>query len=371
MKIFVGSDHAAFEAKKELMAYLGTKPEIEVVDEGCFSSDRASYVEFGSKVALRVQNGDGRGILLCGSGIGVSMVANRYQKVRAALCRTPEEAKLSREHNDSNILCVGARISTSENIKKMTDAWLTASFEGGRHAERILSFNTLGELGKSHPDNLAAAEYWILGAVISVVLFGAILGQYNRTYFESIYALEDGWLEYGTVWGLALTFALCLKRIKELWRVRAWTFRLGLVVLSLLCIFGMGEELSWGQRIFGNTSPAFFAAHNSQGETNFHNLVLEGVKINKLIFGTCLSIGVVFYFVILPVIYRRRESIKKFVDKFGMPIAKKWHVLAYVTVFLLALASGSIKKGELLEFSGVWIFFCMYFFPANRSIFEK
>ncbi|HAZ13992.1 MAG: ribose 5-phosphate isomerase B [Bdellovibrionales bacterium GWA2_49_15] len=371
MKIFIASDHAAFAAKEELKTYLAAMPGYEYVDEGCFSPERASYADLASKVALRVQNGDGLGILLCGSGIGVSMVANRYQNVRAALCRTSEEAKLSREHNDSNILCVGARLSSMESIKQMVDVWLTTRFEGGRHSERIASFNRLGAVGRTDPEALATAEYWILGAVLAAVLFGTILAQYNRTYFETIYTLEDGWLEYGGVWALGLLFALCIKRLKDLWRVRPWTFRVGLIILGLVFLFGAGEEISWGQRIFGNTSPAFFANNNTQGETNFHNLVLGGMKLNKLIFGTGLSIAVVFYFLVMPIIYRRREGFRKVVDNFGVPIAKKWHLLAYIIVFLLAYATGSHKKGELLEFAGVWIFFCLYFFPVNKSIFEK
>ena len=376
MKVFLASDHAAFAAKEELKVYLensfASKLEFECVDEGCFSPERASYADLASKVALRVQSGDGLGILLCGSGIGVSMVANRYQKVRAAVCRTPEEAKLSRQHNDANILCVGARLSSIESIKQMVDVWLTTSFEGGRHSERIASFNLLGAVGeKRNPQALATPEYWILGAVFAAVLYGTILGQFNRTYFETIYTLEDGWLEYGGVWGLGLLFALCIKRMKDLWMVRPWTFRIGLIILAMFFLFGVGEELSWGQRIFGNTSPAFFAENNTQGETNFHNLVLGGVKLNKLIFGTGLTIGIIFYFLILPVVYQKREAFRKLVDNFGIPVAKRWHLLAYIIVFILSYASGSHKKGELLEFSGVWIFFCLYFFPVNKSIFEK
>ncbi|MBI2519356.1 MAG: ribose 5-phosphate isomerase B [Bdellovibrio sp.] len=371
MKIFIASDHAAFAAKEELKAYLAAKLGFECFDEGCFSPERASYSDLATKVALRVQNREGLGLLLCGSGIGVSMVANRYRNVRAALCRTSEEAKLSREHNDANILCVGARISSVESIKQMVDVWLTTAFEGGRHSERIATFNNLGAVGKVNPEKLATPEYWILGAVIAAVLFGTILAQYNRTYFETVYTLEDGWLEYGGVWALGLLLVLCLKRIKDLWRVRTWTFRLGLIILALLFLFGAGEEISWGQRIFGNESPAYFANNNTQGETSFHNLVIGGVKINKLIFGTGLTIGVIFYFLVLPIVYRRKETIRKFVDNFGIPIPKKWHLLAYIIVVLLAYASGSHKKGELMEFAGVWIFFCLYFFPVNKSIFEK
>lgn len=142
MKIYIGCDHAAFEEKEALKAYLNQN--YEVIDKGPFSGERCNYPDFASAVAREVQKGE-RGILLCGSGIGVSIVANRYSLVRAALCRTVEEAKLSRQHNDANILCLGARISSLEDIKAMCDAWMQESFEGGRHLERIELFNNLGE----------------------------------------------------------------------------------------------------------------------------------------------------------------------------------------------------------------------------------
>lgn len=144
MKIFIGSDHAAFDAKSELVDYLRNK-NFEVVDLGPDSSERCNYPDFATSVAKKVVLEKSMGILLCGSGIGVSMVANRYAGIRAALCRTVEEAKLSREHNDSNILCFGARISSMEEMKRMVDVWPETEFGGGRHEERIALFNDLGE----------------------------------------------------------------------------------------------------------------------------------------------------------------------------------------------------------------------------------
>ena len=142
MKIYIGCDHAAYDEKEELKAYLSENFEVE--DKGPFSGDRCNYPDFAAAVAKEVQKGE-IGILLCGSGIGVSIVANRFSKVRAALCRTVEEAKLSRQHNDANVLCMGARISSMEDLKAMADAWLKEEFEGGRHSERIALFNELGE----------------------------------------------------------------------------------------------------------------------------------------------------------------------------------------------------------------------------------
>ncbi|MCF8060816.1 MAG: ribose 5-phosphate isomerase B [Bacteriovoracaceae bacterium] len=147
MKIYIGCDHAAFEEKEELKSYL-LKEGHEVKDCGPFDGERVNYPDYAQKVAKEVAYQDVdqvRGILLCGSGIGVSMVANRFAGVRAALCRNEEEAKLSRGHNNANILCVGARLVSLDIIKKMATTWLSTPFEEGRHAERIALFNDLGE----------------------------------------------------------------------------------------------------------------------------------------------------------------------------------------------------------------------------------
>ncbi len=140
----MGSDHAAFEEKEILKSYL-LELGYEVMDHGPDSSDRCDYPDYASMVAKSVaKDPQAKGILLCGSGIGVSMVANRYKYIRAALVRSEEEARLSRGHNDANILCVGARITPIEEIKLMTKVWLETPFEEGRHAGRIAKFNELG-----------------------------------------------------------------------------------------------------------------------------------------------------------------------------------------------------------------------------------
>jgi ribose 5-phosphate isomerase B len=144
MKIFIGCDHAAFEEKQEVLNWLRESHEVE--DLGCPSAERCNYPDFGSACAKAIQaDQSARGILICGSGIGMSMVANRYKGVRAALIRNEEEAKLSRGHNDANVLCLGARLTPVEELKKIISVWLEAPFEEGRHTDRIALFNNLGE----------------------------------------------------------------------------------------------------------------------------------------------------------------------------------------------------------------------------------
>lgn len=144
MKMAIGSDHAAFEMKEKVMLLLQSK-QIEVIDCGTYSSDRADYPDYAKKVSHEVISQNIQGILLCGSGIGVSIVANRFRGVRAALCRSSLDAEMARKHNDANVLCLGARQSSEEEVKKIIEAWLSHSFEGGRHADRLKLFENLGE----------------------------------------------------------------------------------------------------------------------------------------------------------------------------------------------------------------------------------
>ena len=137
MKIAVASDHAGFEYKeklKELLKELGH----EFVDFGTFSSDSTDYPDFAYPAAEAVANGEcERGIFICGTGVGVSIVANKVKGIRAANCCSVEEAKLSRQHNDANVLTFGARLISWENAKEIVKVWLETEFEGGRHARRV------------------------------------------------------------------------------------------------------------------------------------------------------------------------------------------------------------------------------------------
>jgi ribose 5-phosphate isomerase B len=137
MKIAIGSDHAGFELKKQLIAYLNEK-KIDINDKGCYSIDRADYPDFGHSVAKSVINKEvDFGILMCGSGNGINMTANKHAGIRAALCWNSEIAELARLHNDANILVLPARFITVEEAKKCIDSFFKNAFEGGRHADRL------------------------------------------------------------------------------------------------------------------------------------------------------------------------------------------------------------------------------------------
>lgn len=144
MKIVIGSDHAAFEMKEMIKSLLQSK-NFDVIDVGTHSCERADYPEYAKKLSHEVVTQKIQGILLCGSGIGASIVANRFKGVRAALCRSSHDAEMARKHNDANVLCLGARFNTEEEIKKIIEAWFSNTFEGGRHADRLKIFENLGE----------------------------------------------------------------------------------------------------------------------------------------------------------------------------------------------------------------------------------
>lgn len=143
MKLFIASDHAAFDEKQSLYEHL--KKNHEIVDLGTYSPESTHYPEWAKKLVDKVREEKTFGILLCGSGIGVCMTANRYSGIRAALCRDEDDAKMTRLHNDANVLCLSGRKTPIELLKKITDVFLSTPFEGGRHQTRIDQFNSLGE----------------------------------------------------------------------------------------------------------------------------------------------------------------------------------------------------------------------------------
>ena len=145
MKIVIGSDHAGFELKEDLRAYL-REQNFEVVDLGVQSESPADYPDIGSAVAERVSKGEfERGLLVCGTGIGMSIVANRFAGVRAAVCHDLYTARISREHNDANILALGGRLLGKGLAREILKVWLETKFEGGRHQRRVDKIRAIEE----------------------------------------------------------------------------------------------------------------------------------------------------------------------------------------------------------------------------------
>lgn len=142
MEIAIGSDHAGVEQKNEIIAFL-KESDIETIDCGCFSTESVDYPDIAEAVALRVLDKNIPGIIICGTGIGISIAANKIPGIRAALCSDPYSAEMARRHNDANVLALGARVLERTAMKKIVQSFLAAEFEGGRHQRRVEKINAI------------------------------------------------------------------------------------------------------------------------------------------------------------------------------------------------------------------------------------
>ncbi len=140
MKVAIGCDHGGIDLKQTVVAVLQELGH-EIDDQGCFSEESVDYPNFAQAVCSLVKDGScERGILVCGTGIGMSMAANRFPEIRAALCTEAFSARMSREHNNANVLCLGARVTGPGLAAEIVRTWMTVDFAGGRHQHRIDMF---------------------------------------------------------------------------------------------------------------------------------------------------------------------------------------------------------------------------------------
>jgi ribose 5-phosphate isomerase B len=143
MRVIIGSDHAGFAMKEQVKSLLETLGH-SVKDVGCHSEESVDYPHYGKAVAERVAGGEfSRGILICGSGLGMSMTANRFKGVRAALCNDLYSAEMSRRHNDANVLVMGGRLIGQDLAAQIVTTWLDSEFEGGRHQRRVAQLDEI------------------------------------------------------------------------------------------------------------------------------------------------------------------------------------------------------------------------------------
>jgi ribose 5-phosphate isomerase B len=144
VKLAIGCDHGGFELKEEILKFIKTVANIQVSDFGPAGKESVDYPDYGAKVSEAVSKGTmDRGILICGTGIGMSIVANRYPRVRAALCHDHFTAQMSREHNDANVLVMGERVTGKGVALEIVKTWLDTAFAGGRHQKRLDKITTI------------------------------------------------------------------------------------------------------------------------------------------------------------------------------------------------------------------------------------
>lgn len=149
MKIGIGNDHVAVDYKKEIKLYIEEKYGYEVINFGTNSFERFNYPESGKAVAEAVVSGEvDKGILICGTGVGIGISANKVPGVRCVICSGPYSARLSREHNNTNVLSFGSRVIGIELAKMIVDEWLSSEYEGGRHQVRLDMIDEIEEQNK-------------------------------------------------------------------------------------------------------------------------------------------------------------------------------------------------------------------------------
>ena len=212
----------------------------------------------------------------------------------------------------------------------------------------------------------APAACWLLLAPIAVLFsFGMIRLHFNLPVFD-VWIREDGLAEWTTFAGLAALCALALARAAG---AAAGPVRNAWIVLGLALFFGAAEEISWGQRVFGWYSPEWFLQHNAQQETTVHNLVVGGVKVNKLVFGKLLGFGLALYFLLLPVRYRRPGRLRAFMDHYALPVPRNYQVLLALLAWSVTEAARSIlgKAGELQELGLVFVLAAVLLHPLNEA----
>ena len=210
-----------------------------------------------------------------------------------------------------------------------------------------------------------------MGCIFFIVLLGILFSYTDRTFFESWYVREDGPVEWMTFVALVACCFVCHYRSWLLYSFRPLTFIICLNMAGLIFLFGAGEEISWGQRIFSREVPEFFSKYNSQQETNLHNLYYGDFKMNKIIFGLFLGCMMALYLVALPWFYHKFKKVTLWCDHLAVPIPRRFHVIGCLILFLLIQLTASVKKGELLEFANCWMIFILLLRPANREMFSR
>jgi hypothetical protein len=227
------------------------------------------------------------------------------------------------------------------------------------HAERA------GEVGT----RAGRLERITLVILFALVVIGLVLALYDAGLFR-MYTSEDGPIENLTVVALLGGAWVCFRRARRLRHRRPALFLAATVLLGVLYIGAAGEELSWGQHFIGFGAPEFFRQHNAQHETNLHNLVVKGVKINRLVFGTGLLIAVLLYCSALPVGYRRWPWLRRTADSLAVPVPRTRHIVWYGLLAFIASVTPSKFRWEVLELVSSTMFFLITTLPLNMRVFQ-
>ncbi|MBL4939354.1 MAG: hypothetical protein JKY16_03615 [Lutibacter sp.] len=210
------------------------------------------------------------------------------------------------------------------------------------------------------------------GCLFLIVAYaiGIYYASTNINYFDTVYSKEDGFVENSQFILIFFSSVLLFYRFFSLFKHKNIYWKIGVLTMAIVFLFGAGEEISWGQRIFNIESSKYFLENNAQQETNLHNMVVEGKKINKLIFSQLLTVILILYILILPILYRKVKSIKKLVNLFAIPIVQWHHTIAFLASTGFIFLVDSTRKWELYELAFAIIFFLIFLNPFNKNIYE-
>jgi len=221
-------------------------------------------------------------------------------------------------------------------------------------------------------------QRFVVAALVMVAVFLAfsvMLSQVNPAAFADEFTVEDGFIEWTTSITLFIAFCYSVHRLVKAWRLFGFRGRFIMLLVALVCLFGAGEEISWGQRIFDIETPQSLMEHNAQKEMNLHNLTFEWngkeVKVNRLVFGRGLTLALLLYLLVLTPLHRRNARVRRIVDGWAIPMPTPYQVLAYLAVVaVVELLIDSSKRGEMTEFGGAIVFMLNVVFAANRHIYD-
>jgi hypothetical protein len=208
----------------------------------------------------------------------------------------------------------------------------------------------------------------------SFLFFAVVLSRVNPAAFATEFTVEDGFIEWVTMIVLFAAFCLSVHRFVTARRNFGLRGRFTLLLMAAIFLFGAGEEISWGQRIFDIETPQILAENNAQKEMNLHNLTFElrgkTYKVNRLVFGRGIAIVLILYLFVLAPLYRRHAGFRRLVDAWAVPVPTTLQIAAYAVV--IAVVEGLIhspKRGEMTEFAGVIVILLNVAFPLNRAIY--
>ena len=212
---------------------------------------------------------------------------------------------------------------------------------------------------------------------VSVNLIVAVYFSHtDPDFFRHSFVVEDGFIEWCTVITLLAAMVICARRLVLLRKIKKLPFLIMTSLLTLFCLFGAGEEISWGQRIFDLEAPAFFEENNAQAEIGFHNMKVDiggkQVKINKVVFGTGLALMMLIYLGVVTPLYRTKPKFREFIDSLAVTMPQNYHIVGYILVVaIVELLVDSSKRGEMTEFAGSIIFMLNIAFPYNAANFQN